>query len=68
MFPSVEHGRAGMFPVTGVPVQMSGTPGCVRGGAPALGEHTRAVLASLLHIGEEELNRLLAAGVIYAGE
>jgi CoA:oxalate CoA-transferase len=48
-----------------VPVRMSATPGCVRGGAPALGEHTRTVLTELLQVSEEELNRLLANGVIY---
>jgi formyl-CoA transferase/CoA:oxalate CoA-transferase len=68
MFPRIDHGRAGVFPVTGVPIKMSATPGCVRGGAPALGEHTRAVLSELLEIPAEEFNRLLKSGVVRSAE
>jgi crotonobetainyl-CoA:carnitine CoA-transferase CaiB-like acyl-CoA transferase len=66
MFPPIEHGRAGVFPVTGVPVKMSATPGRVRGGAPALGQHTRTVLAELLNMGREEFDRLVASGVVHS--
>jgi alpha-methylacyl-CoA racemase len=47
----------------GVPVKLSGTPGGVHGPGPALGEHTREVLAGLGY-GEEELAALEEAGAI----
>lgn len=40
-----EHPRAGRFKTIGTPVKFDKTPGRIRGPAPALGEHTREVLA-----------------------
>ena len=57
MFQPIEHGLAGVFPVTGVPVKMPANPGRVRGGAPSLGEHTRDALIALLDLRGEELDR-----------
>jgi formyl-CoA transferase/CoA:oxalate CoA-transferase len=66
MFVPVEHGSAGVFPVTGLPVKLSDTPGSIRGGAPALGQHTETVLRNLLDFSNEELASLRRAGVIPA--
>lgn len=47
----------------GFPFQLTGTPLTVRAPAPALGEHTREVLAELLHLSDEEIDRLEREGV-----
>jgi crotonobetainyl-CoA:carnitine CoA-transferase CaiB-like acyl-CoA transferase len=45
----------------GVPVKLSRTPGAPAGPAPALGEHTREVLAGLGY-GDDEIDALLESG------
>jgi alpha-methylacyl-CoA racemase len=45
----------------GVPVKLSRTPGAPAGPAPALGEHTREVLAGLGY-GDDEIETLLESG------
>jgi alpha-methylacyl-CoA racemase len=47
----------------GVPVKLSRTPGAPAGPGPALGEHTREVLAGLGY-SEEEIGTLEGAGVV----
>ena len=64
MIQPVDHGSAGVFPVTGVPVKLSGTPGKVRGGAPGLGQDNEAALKEILDISEEEWQHLRDGGVI----
>lgn len=56
------------LPMVGLPVQLSKTPGCIRGMAPRLGEHSREVL--LEHgFSEREVDELAAERVILvAGE
>jgi crotonobetainyl-CoA:carnitine CoA-transferase CaiB-like acyl-CoA transferase len=44
MVVKVEHSTVGCVETLGLPVKFSRTPGEVRTGAPAYGEHTRAVL------------------------
>jgi crotonobetainyl-CoA:carnitine CoA-transferase CaiB-like acyl-CoA transferase len=43
-FAQLDHPEAGRIDVTGVPVRLAQQPGAIRTGAPALGEHTEAVL------------------------
>ena len=64
MFPELEPATAGKFAVTGPPVKLSATPGCVPSAAPRLGEHTREVLQDLLGMEAEEMERLVTAGAI----
>jgi len=39
-----EHPRAGRFTTMATPVKLEKTPGTIRTGAPALGEHSRDIL------------------------
>src|SRR5690606_24379770 len=57
--------RAGWeVPMTGIVPKFSRTPGEVRDVGPRLGEHTRQALRTLAAVGDEEWERLLAAGVV----
>jgi crotonobetainyl-CoA:carnitine CoA-transferase CaiB-like acyl-CoA transferase len=47
----------------GIPIKLSETPGSVRSPGPALGEHTREVLAGLGY-GDEDVARLEEAGAV----
>jgi alpha-methylacyl-CoA racemase len=58
-----EQPGAGMVKGLGMPVKLSRTPGQVRSGGPALGEHTEQVLGEA-GFSEEEIARLLADGAV----
>jgi crotonobetainyl-CoA:carnitine CoA-transferase CaiB-like acyl-CoA transferase len=53
----------GRMKTFGVPMKLSETPGSIRSGAPALGEHTDAVLAGLGY-SAADIARLRAEGVL----
>ncbi len=54
---------AGSVPGVASPVDFAGTPWAARSPAPALGEHTREILAE---IGRHDVDSLLSAGVVSA--
>ncbi len=58
------HPVAGTFLHEGVVPRLAETPGAIRHAAPRLGEHTRAVLGGLLGLGDAEIDRYAAAGVL----
>jgi crotonobetainyl-CoA:carnitine CoA-transferase CaiB-like acyl-CoA transferase len=58
------HPVAGTVRMTAPPVRLSETPGALRAPAPLLGQHTSEVLRQRLALGDEEIARLLRAGVI----
>jgi crotonobetainyl-CoA:carnitine CoA-transferase CaiB-like acyl-CoA transferase len=58
-----EQPGAGMVKGLGMPVKLSRTPGQVRSGGPALGEHTEQVLRES-GFSDEEIAQLLAAGAV----
>ena len=60
-----EQPGAGTVKGLGMPVKLSRTPGRVRGGGPALGEHTEEVLREA-GLGAEEIAALLASGAVAA--
>lgn len=64
MLPTVAHQSAGPVKVTGVPVQLSDTPGRVTHGAPLLGADSANVLRDIFGLPESEVSRLLETGVI----
>ena len=55
---------SGRVKLVGPPVKFSRTASAVTLAPPLLGEHTREVLSRLLGVQEEEIVRLVAAGVI----
>jgi crotonobetainyl-CoA:carnitine CoA-transferase CaiB-like acyl-CoA transferase len=61
-----EQPGAGTVKGLGMPVKLSRTPGRVRSGGPALGEHTEAVLREA-GFDDDEIARLLAEGAVAAG-
>ena len=61
MVVQVEQPGTGGVSLLGVPVKLSRTPGAPAGPGPALGEHTRDVLASLGY-SDEEVASLLESG------
>ncbi len=58
------HPLVGAFLHEGVVARLGDTPGGVWHAAPRLGEHTREVLGGLLGLGDAELDRYAAAGVL----
>ena len=64
MVATVAHPLAGSVRVLGIPTKLSDTPGAVRTPPPVLGEHTAAVLESVLGLSRGEIDRLATAGAI----
>jgi alpha-methylacyl-CoA racemase len=60
-----EQPGAGMVQGLGMPVKLSRTPGRVRRGGPALGEHTEEVLREA-GLSDGEIAELLEAGAVAA--
>jgi formyl-CoA transferase/CoA:oxalate CoA-transferase len=58
-----EHPRAGRFTTMATPVKLEKTPGTIRTGAPALGEHSRDVLREA-GLTAPEIDALAAEGII----
>lgn len=61
---SVMHRTLGELPMQNVTPRLSGTPGTVRSLGPELGEHTDAVLETILGLGADEIAALRHAGVV----
>ena len=60
---TVERPNGEPIRVVGMPVRFSATPGTVRSGPPAVGQHTDEVLASI-GFSEEEIRSMRDEGVV----
>ncbi len=60
----LEHPVAGKLPLVASPMRFSGTPLEYRLAPPVLGQHTEEILRVVLKLGEPEIARLRADGVI----
>ncbi|MEQ1770894.1 MAG: CoA transferase [Devosia sp.] len=66
-FVEYDHPTEGHVKTPGFPIRFSKTPSTVDRGAPLTGEHTRAVLLEAGY-SDQEIDRLLSAGAVSAGE
>jgi crotonobetainyl-CoA:carnitine CoA-transferase CaiB-like acyl-CoA transferase len=57
------HPRAGRLTTIGTPVKLTSTPGTIRTGAPALGEHSRDILREA-GLDAAEIEALASRGII----
>ena len=64
MVQQLEHAVAGQVRVTGVPIKLSETPGCVRTPPPTLGQHTDEILIKDVGLSQREIESLRLARVI----
>jgi crotonobetainyl-CoA:carnitine CoA-transferase CaiB-like acyl-CoA transferase len=64
MIVEYDHPTVGKVRLPGNPIKMSGMEGTISKPAPLLGEHTDAVLGTLLKIPQAEIARLRAEGAI----
>jgi crotonobetainyl-CoA:carnitine CoA-transferase CaiB-like acyl-CoA transferase len=61
---TVDHPRAGAYPMHGITVTLGETPGAVRRPSPLVGEHTREVAAEWLSWSPERCDELIGKRVI----
>ena len=64
MFSLIEQPGIGTYPVPGSPLAFSGMPREAPRPAPVLGEHTEAILADVLGLGERQIGALFDAKVV----
>jgi crotonobetainyl-CoA:carnitine CoA-transferase CaiB-like acyl-CoA transferase len=64
MIVGLSHPKAGTIRVMGVPIRLHATPGRAATAAPVLGQHTAAVLKSVLGLTRADVARLRAAGAV----
>jgi CoA:oxalate CoA-transferase len=67
MLREVSSGRGNKLTISDSPLRLSRTPGEIRGGPPAVGEHTREVLATLLSLTPAEIDAAFASGAAVEG-
>jgi len=64
MLVEVDQPTAGKVRIAGSPIHLSETPGKIYAHAPLLGEHTEEVLREILGYSRQEIDRLVAGGVL----
>lgn len=64
MIVTLPHPRAGQVTAMGVPIRLHGTPGRAEAPPPVLGQHTDALLKSLLAMKPPQIKRLRDADVV----
>ena len=60
----VDHPKLGKTRLLNTPFRLSETPAEVRSRPPLWAEHTREVLSTLLGYGDDEIDRMIAGGVV----
>jgi len=64
MLVEVEQPIAGKVKIAGSPIHLSETPGKIYAHAPLLGEHTEEILREILGYSRQEIDSLMAQGVL----
>ena len=67
MIVETDHPKAGRVKTLGLPVKFSETPGAVRGPAPLLGQHSRAILAEIGY-SEPQIAQMVTQGITIAAD
>jgi crotonobetainyl-CoA:carnitine CoA-transferase CaiB-like acyl-CoA transferase len=67
MLQDVTSPRGNTLRIAGTPLKLSRTPAAIRGGPPAVGQHTREVLATLLGLTDAEIDAEYARGAAVEG-
>ncbi len=65
MIVPVTHHVAGTIPIANTPFKLSRSEAGIKGPPPDFGQHSRDVLRELLSMPDEEIDRLVAEGVVY---
>lgn len=61
---SVPHDDFGEIPMQGVVPRLSETPGSINWAGPRLGEHNQEIFGKILGFSSDEIDKLIAAGVV----
>ncbi|CQR72928.1 Formyl-coenzyme A transferase [Sporomusa ovata DSM 2662] len=64
MIVEVNHSVAGKVKLTGIPIKMSESPGCIRDASPLLGEHTDKILHHFLGLDTQKIYELREKRII----
>lgn len=64
MITNIPHSVKGSWPVANTPFRFSESDAGARGPSPKLGEHTDLILRNELHLDNQEMQKLLEAGVV----
>ena len=64
MLVEIDQPKAGKVKIAGSPIHLSETPGKIYAHAPLLGEHTEEVLQEILGYSRQDVDRLVAEGVL----
>lgn len=68
MLVKIKQPFVGEIEIYNSPFRMTETPGKVMGYAPLLGENNREVLSGVLGYGDEDIDQLIAEGILYKEE
>ena len=64
MVVEMDHPKAGLIKMTGVPIKLSATPGEAKTPPPVLGDSTETILAEVLGYNAETIEKLKNEGVV----
>jgi CoA:oxalate CoA-transferase len=63
MIVEVNHPRAGVTPLPGIPIKLSESPGSIRKPAPLLGQHTAEILSETFGFSSEQIKAMEEHGI-----
>ena len=64
MIVNMDYPGLGTFPIPGLPIKFSLTPGSINSRAPKVGEHNKEIYCGLLGLSQKELKKLKEENII----